>query len=145
MNKRGSERGDSFAWFAIVLMFLAPALLGISYYIPRALYVRNHLQAATDAGCQAAVDSLIVPMFTETGRQSIDPAVLYQQAAVAFNASLADSGRVQFTPSLALQILSPTLVECTASASVASPFPWLPPLRVTTYTVSEMRVRMNLP
>jgi len=138
-------RGNALAWFAVVLLFLAPGLLAISYYIPRALYVRNHLQAATDAGCQAAVDSLLVPLFTETGQQRVNPAVMYQQAALAFNASLADSSQVRFSPSLSLRVLSPTVVECTSSASVASPFPWLPPLRVTGYTISEMRVRMNLP
>lgn len=143
MNKR--ERGNALAWFAVVLLFLVPGLLAISFYVPRALYVRNHIQAATDAGCQAAVDSLIVPIFTESGQQHINPGVMYQQAAIAFNASLADSGQVRFSPSLNLRVLSPTIVECTSSASVASPFSWLPPLRVTAYAISEMRVRMNLP
>lgn len=133
------------AWFAVVLLFLAPGLLAVSYYIPRALYARNHLQAATDAGCQAAVDSLIVPVFTETGQQFINPGVMYQQAAVAFNGSLANASQARFSPSMSLRVVSPTVVECASSASVASPFPWLPPLRVTAYTVSEMRVRMNLP
>lgn len=143
MNRR--LRGNALAWFAVVLLFLAPGLLAVSYYIPRALYVRNHIQAATDAGCQAAVDSLVVPVFSETGQQRINPAVMYQQAAVAFNGSLANASQVRFSPSLNLRVLSPTVVECTSSASVASPFPWLPPLRVTAYTISEMRVRMNLP
>jgi Flp pilus assembly protein TadG len=139
------ERGNTLAWFAIVLLVLTPGLLGISYYIPRALYVRNHLQAATDAACQAAVDSLVVPVFLETGQSRINPAKMYQQAAIAFNGSLSDSGRVRFTPSLRINLRSPTLAECHASATLASLFPWLPPLEISARTQSEMRVRLNLP
>lgn len=139
------ERGNTLAWFAVVLLVLAPGLLGISYYIPRALYVRNHLQAATDAACQAAVDSLVVPIFIETGAARINPGLIYHQAAIAFNQSLRDSGRVRFTPSLNINLLSPTMAECRSSANVASPFPWLPPLEVTAYTMSEMRVQMRIP
>jgi hypothetical protein len=139
------ERGNALAWFAIVLLVLAPGLLGISYYIPRALYVRNHIQAATDAACQAAVDSLVVPIFIETGAARINPYLVYQQAAIAFNQSLQNSGRVRFSPSLNINLVSPTMAECRSSASVASPFPWLPPLEVTAYTMSEMRVQMRIP
>jgi Flp pilus assembly protein TadG len=139
------ERGNALAWFAIVLLMLAPGLLGISYYVPRALYVRNHLQAATDAACQAAVDSLIVPVFLEKGEARIDPGRVYGQAAVAFNQSLQNSGRVHFSPGLSVNLVSPRMAECSSSALVASPFPWLPPLTVTAYTVSEMRVRIIVP
>ena len=91
-----SERGDAMAWMAIVMVFLMLPLMGITMDITRAMYVRGHLQAASDAGCQAAADAMMVPLFMETGEQRIDAGLIYGRAAQVFNATLKDSGKVRF-------------------------------------------------
>jgi hypothetical protein len=79
-------------------------------------------------------------LFTETGEQRIDEGLMYGRAAQVFNATLKDSGKVRFMPALSLRLLTPTSVECTATASVDRLLPSVVPeisLRVS--TVSEMR------
>jgi hypothetical protein len=140
MRPKTSERGDAMAWMAIIMVFLMVPLMGITIDITRAMYVRGHLQAASDAACQAAADAMMVPLFMETGEQRIDEGLMYGRAAQVFNATLKDSGKVRFMPALSLRLLTPTSVECTATASVDRLLPSVVPeisLRVS--TVSEMR------
>ena len=137
---RGSKRGESMAWMAIVMCFLMPPLMGITIDVTRGMYVRTHLQTATDAGCQAAADALNVQLFLDSGVASINEQVMSSQASEVFNATLRDSGKVRFTPSLSLKILTPTSVECTATAPVARFLPSVvPPMNIRVQTVSEMR------
>ena len=143
MNMK-SERGEAMAWMAIVMVFLMVPLMGITIDITRAMYVRGHLQAASDAGCQAAADAMMVPLFMETGEQKIDAGLMVGRAGQVFNATLRDSGQVRFAPTLALRLLTPTSVECTATASVARLLPSVvPEINIRVSTVSEMRARSN--
>jgi len=137
-----SERGNAMAWLAIVMVFLMVPLMGLTMDVTRAMYVRTHLQAASDAGCQAAADSMRVPLFQDSGVQEIDAALMIARAEQVFNATLRDSGKVRFIPSLSLRLLTPTSVECTATASVDRLIPSVvPEIKLRVMTVSEMRAR----
>lgn len=137
-----SERGNAMAWMAIVMVFLMVPLMGITMDVTRAMYVRTHLQAASDAGCQAAADSMKVSLFQDTGVQEINPALMYGRASQVFNATLRDANKVRFAPALKLRLLTPTSVECTATASVDRLIPSVvPEINLRVMTVSEMRAR----
>jgi hypothetical protein len=130
------------AWMAIVMVFLMVPLMGITMDVTRAMYVRTHLQAASDAGCQAAADSMKVPLFLDTGVQEINSALMYGRASQVFNATLRDANKVRFAPALSLRLLTPTSVECTANASVDRLIPSVvPEINLRVQTVSEMRAR----
>lgn len=128
------------AWMAIIMVFLMIPMMGLTVDLTRAMYVRTHLQAANDAGCQAAADSIRVPLFQNTGKQEINASLMYSRAAGVFNATLRDANQVSFSPTLALQLQTPTSVECTASATVERLIPSVVPhINITLKTVSEMR------
>ena len=57
MNVRPLERGQSMAWTAILFSTVLVPLFIFVTYAARAWQVRNLLQEATDAGCQAAADA----------------------------------------------------------------------------------------
>jgi Flp pilus assembly protein TadG len=138
----GSARGNSMAWMAIIMAFLMVPLMGLTMDVTRAMYVRTHLQAATDAGCQAAADSMHVTLFQNTGMRQINASLMYGRAAQVFNATLTDSGKVRFSPALGLRLLTATSVECTATASVERLIPVIvPEMNLTVRTVSDMRAR----
>lgn len=130
------------AWMAIIMAFLMVPLMGLTMDVTRAMYVRTHLQAATDAGCQAAADSMHVTLFQDTGTRQINASLMYGRAAQVFNATLADSGKVRFSPALGLHLLTATSVECTATASVERLIPVIvPEMNLTVKTISDMRAR----
>jgi len=132
--------GDMFAWTAVVVAFLALPLSSLSIDIVRGMYVRTHLQTAADAACQAAADDLDVQAFRSIGVWQIKPGLARSQAAVVFAATLADAGKVKFTPSLSVGFLSPTIAYCQASAAVDRFLPLTPTMRAVVETTSEMRV-----
>jgi len=135
------RRGDVYAWTASLLVFVALPLASLSIDVVRLMYVRTHLQTASDAACQAAADALDVPHFVATGRKRIDRALADVQAQRVFSATLGDAAQVGFEPSLTLSYPSPTSAHCTASASVAHIVPLTPELRAVVETTSEMRTR----
>ncbi len=140
-----SERGGSLAWFAVVMATITAFLAALTIDIPRLGYVRVHLQAANDAACQAAADTLNVPLFRNTGRYEIDDRLMYSQASPVFYATLADSSRIGFGASLSLRLLDTRTVECVATAGVTPLIPVSPTLNTRAYTVSQMRARALLP
>ena len=134
------ERGDMFAYFAILMVFLMLPLSSLAVDIVRAMYVRGHLHTATDAACQAAVSALDAPLFIQTGREQIKPSLARARAGQVFSATLTDAGGVGFSPSISVRIISPKQAYCVATASVARLIPGTPAMNVVTETVSEMRV-----
>lgn len=136
-----SRRGDVYAWVASLLVFVALPLASLSIDVVRLMYVRTHLQAASDAACQAAADALDVPYFVATGRKRINPVLARSQAQRVFYATLRDAARVSFNPTLVLGYPGPTSAHCTASASVAHIVPLTPDMRAVVETTSEMRTR----
>ncbi len=136
-----SRKGDAFAWFATFILVIGIPLSSLSVDVVRMMYVRTHLQTATDAACQAAADALDVPTYIQTSVKRIDPILARVQADREFSATLQDATRVQFTiKSLSLDY--PTLVDahCVASVTVQHIIPMTPPMNVTVQTTSEMRV-----
>ena len=65
-----SRRGDAYAWFATLLVFVFIPLSSLSIDVTRMMYVRGHLQTANDAACQSAADALDVPLFIQTNRKA---------------------------------------------------------------------------
>ena len=139
-NNQKSERGNAMAWMAIIMVFLMVPMMGLSVDVTRSMYVRTHLQAANDAACQAAADSMRVSMFLNSGVREINSSVMVSHAVSVFNATLVDANQVSFAPALSLRLLTPTSVECTATASVARLTPSVvPEINIKLLTVSEMR------
>jgi uncharacterized membrane protein len=133
-------RASALAWNAAVLMFVALPLASLSIDVTRAMYIRTHLQTAADAACQAAANSLDVPTFRETGVQQIDYDLGRSHAGQVFYDTVRDAGQVQYTPSLSVGYLSPTIAYCRASASVGRFLPGTPEMTPLVETTSEMRV-----
>ncbi len=133
-------RASALAWNAAVLMFVALPLASLSIDVTRGMYVRTHLQAAADAACQAAANSLDVPAFRDTGVQQIDYDLGRARAGQVFFDTLRDAGQVRFSPSLSVGYLSPTIAYCSASAPVDRFLPGTPPMTARVETTSEMRV-----
>lgn len=136
-----SRRGDAFAWFAVLMVLVGIPLASLSIDIVRMMYVRGHLQTATDAACQSAADALDAPLFVSTGEKRINTALARSQAAREFSATLQDAGQVRFDiHGLSINFPGPTFAHCVATVSVQHLVPLTPTMRVVVETTSEMRV-----
>jgi len=137
---RQDRRADVWAFIAVALVFIGMPLASLTVDVVRGMYVRTHLQVASDAACQAAADALDVPVFRETGVRQINPSLARYQASSVFYGTLPDASKVGFSPSLSIGFLSSTIVRCRATASVAHLIPLTPPMKAVVETTSEMRV-----
>ncbi len=138
---RNGERGQTMAYFVIVMAFVVIPLAVLTVDIVRALYLQSQLQAAADAACEAAAQALDTPTFIRTGAQQINLGLGASYASQAFSGSVANRGIVGYSPSLTgLSLLSPTVVQCRASAGLRLLIPSSPTLNVRVVAVSEMRV-----
>ncbi len=142
LGKNSRERGNIMAYFAAFLAFVVVPLAALTIDIVRAFYVYTHLQAATDAACEAAAQALDVSTFIRTGTRQIDLGLGTSYASREFAGAVVDQGVVEYSPALSgLRLLSPTIVECRASASLSLFVPAASPsLTVRVASVSEMRV-----
>jgi len=135
-----SRRGDAYAWFATLLVFVFIPLSSLSIDVTRMMYVRGHLQTANDAACQSAADALDVPLFIETSEKRIEPGLARRQAAREFSATLHDAGKIRYTiDGLAIDFPEPTFAHCVATVRVEHIIPLTPEMRVVIETTSEMR------
>ena len=135
-----SRRGDAYAWFATLLVFVFIPLSSLSIDVTRMMYVRGHLQTANDAACQSAADALDVPLFIETNQKRIEPGLANRQAAREFTATLVDADKIRYTiDGLAIDFPAPTFAHCVATAHVEHIIPLTPEMRVVIETTSEMR------
>jgi hypothetical protein len=136
-----SRRGEVFAWAAALMMLVGIPLASLSIDVVRMMYVRGHLQTATDAACQSAADALDVPAFIDSGEKRINTALARSQAAREFSSTLQDAGQVRFDiQGLSINFPSPTSAHCVASVSVDHLVPLTPTMQITVETTSEMRV-----
>lgn len=140
--RRRREQGNIMAWFAAFLAFVVVPLAALTIDIVRAYYVYTHLQAATDAACEAAAQALDVSTFIRTGTRQIDLGLGASNARREFGGAVVDQGVVKYSPSLtSVRLLSPTMVECRATASLTLLVPAVSvDLTVRTASTSEMRV-----
>jgi len=137
-----SRKGDAFAWIASLMLIVGIPLSSLSIDIVRMMYVRSHMQTATDAACQAAADALNVPLYIQTGTKEIDPNLARVQADREFESTLADATKVDYSiTGLALDYPGPVDAHCTASSVVQHIIPMTPPMDVVVQTTSEMRVK----
>lgn len=137
---RNGERGQTMAYFVIVLTFVVIPLAVLTVDIVRALYLQAQLQAAADAACEAAAQALDTPTFVRTGTRQINLGLGASYAAQAFSGTVANKGIVGYSPALTISLLSPTVARCTASAGLKLLIPSSPQLTVRVVAVSEMRV-----
>jgi hypothetical protein len=140
---RRDRRADVWAFLAVALLFVALPLASLTVDVVRDMYVRTHLQVATDAACQAAANSVDAAVFQATGVQHINASLARYQAASVFYGTLADASTFGFTPALAVGFTSPTTAVCQATASVAHLIPLTPPMTAMVETTSQMRVVTN--
>ena len=135
-----SRRGDAYAWFAAMLVFVFIPLSSLSIDVTRMMYVRGHLQTANDAACQSAADALDAPLFVDTNEKRIEPGLARSQAAREFSATLSDAGKIRYTiESFAIDFPDPTFAHCVATAHVEHIIPLTPDMNVVIETTSEMR------
>jgi hypothetical protein len=133
------KRGDIYAWVAALMLFVAVPLASLSIDIVRMMYVRGHLHTATDAACQAAVNTLDASHFTSTGEARIDMGRGRTNAVNIFRATLVDVATVRYTESLVVDFPGPRLAHCTSTAKVDHMIPMTPTMNVVVETTSEMR------
>lgn len=135
-----SRRGDAYAWFASMLVFVFIPLSSLSIDVTRMMYVRGHIQTANDAACQSAADALDVQLFIETNQKRIDPSLARRQALREFSATLTDAGKIRYTiEGFAIDFPAPTFAHCVATAHIDHIIPLTPEMRVVIETTSEMR------
>ena len=137
------RRGDVWAFIAIAMVFIGLPLASLTVDVVRGMYVRTHLQVATDAACQAAADALDTVTFQASGVRQINHSRGRSQAASVFSATLSDAGKVGYSPSLSVGFPSATRALCQATASVSRMIPLTPPMTAVVTTTSEMRVVLN--
>lgn len=134
------ERGSASVYWAVAMFFIIP-LMALSIDMPRALYVRSHLQAATDAACEAAAMAIDVPVFRETGVSKIKYDEAQVWAAREFIATVSDAGIWGYSPALTSVVLeTPLIASCTASASVDPLIPVSPAMNIVVRSTSETRI-----
>ncbi len=136
-----SRRADAFAWFAALMLFVGIPLASLSIDITRMMYVRGHLQTASDAACQAAADALDVPHFIATGDARINAVLGRSQAGQVFGATLIDAEQIGYGYGLGIDFPGPRFAHCTATATVDHIIPMTPAMNIVVETTSEMRVR----
>ena len=136
-----SRRGDVFAWIAALMITVAIPLASLSIDVTRMMYVRGHLQTASDAACQSAADALDVSYFIFTGQKRINIPLAQAQAEREFSSGLADANKVKyFIEGLSIDFPAPTFAHCIASVKVEHLIPMMPPMNIVVSTTSEMRV-----
>ena len=137
------ERGQVMPYMAVFLALVVVPLAVLSVDVVRALYVRTHLQTATDAACEAAAQAIDAAAFRSGGAERINLGLGTGYAQREFAATVAEKGIVGYSPALTgIWLQSPTVVACRAVASVQLLIPAAPvALNVSATSVSEMRVR----
>lgn len=143
MTHKRLERGQVLPYVAVFLALVVVPLAVLAVDVVRALYVRTHLQTATDAACEAAAQAIDAAAFRSSGAERINLGLGAGYAQREFAATVADQGIVGYGPALtAIWLQSPTVVACRATASVHLLIPASPvALNVSAVSVSEMRVR----
>jgi len=128
------------AWWAAFLGFVLAPLMSLAVDITRLLFLRTDLQTSVDAGCEAAALAADTAYFNNTGIHRIHGGRAVSYAAEAFYASAAESEIVQYNPSLTMvSLVSPTVVECGATAGLSPIIPFSPELRVSVSAQAKMR------
>lgn len=135
-----SRKADAYAWFAALMIFVGVPLASLSIDVTRMMYVRGHLQTASDAACQAAVDALDVPHFITTGEARINAGQGRAWGRQVFAATLIDDSQVGYGYGIGIDFPGPKLAHCTATATVDNIIPMTPGMHIVVETTSEMRV-----
>ncbi len=135
------RKADAYAWFAALMMLVGVPLASLSIDVTRMMYVRGHLQTASDAACQAAVDALDVPHFIATGEARINAGQGRSWAGQVFVATLIDADQIGYAHGLAVDFPGPRFAHCSATAIVDHIIPMTPAMNILVETTSEMRVR----
>jgi len=138
---RKCENGYAMPYYAAYLTFVILPLMILTIDIPRALYVRTHLQTATDAACEAAAQALDTRHYMATGEARIHLGTAAGWAAREFSGTVVDQGIVQYQPALtSVRLQGPLIASCTATAEVDTFITGAPPLNIRVASISETRV-----
>ena len=141
VERRDSEYGGVMPLYAYMIIFLVMPLMAMTFDVTRYFYVRTHLQAASDAACEAAAQALDVPYFLETGIGRIDLGMGYGWGQREFNVTVDERALGTYSPAITdMHLVGPRKVSCTAIAEVPAVIPITPVMEPEVYTVSELRV-----
>ena len=140
VRRKLSQAGLSMAWWAAFMGFVLAPLMSLAVDITRLLFLRTDLQTSVDAGCEAAALAADTAYFNITGNHRIHGGRAVSYAAEAFYASAAEADIVQYNPSLtSVTLISPTVVECGATAGLSPFIPISPELKVNVKSQARMR------
>lgn len=138
-----NRKGYAMAYVVLLIGVVGVPMLILSVEIARAMYVEGLIQAAVDAACEASVNAVDVPFFLEYGELRLIQGDADTLAQNEFASNVSNSNIVNYNPSLAgLIFLSPTLVECHASASLEWLLPGIPGLTVNVDSLSQVKAQV---
>lgn len=135
--------GYAMAYVVLFISLVGLPLMLLSVEIVRAMYVEGLVQAAADSACEAAVQAVDLPYFLEYGVLQILPGDASALAQSEFASTVADYGIMNYNPSLSgLVFLSPTLVQCNASAAMEWLLPGIPDLTLNVSALSQVKAQV---
>ncbi len=130
------------AYTAMLMLVVGLPMMTMTSEIVRMLFVDVHIQAAVDAACAAASQAVDLPHFILTGEVLIDGNMAAANAQREFDATVANAGINQYSPSLSgLSIVDGTKVFCDATASMTWMIPGIAPVTLTASSAAEARAR----
>ncbi len=136
------KKGNVMPYIVFLVALLIIPLMVMTMEITRAMYVNVHLQAATDAACNAATQAANVPSFIQTGNLVINISDGRTYAYREFNSTVSDSTLRRYSPTLtAVDLITNTTVSCEAVAQMDWILPGVPPLVLHVGSLSEIMAR----
>jgi hypothetical protein len=141
-NFFSNKRGYAMSYTAMLMAVVGLPMLTLTSEITRMLFVDVHLQAAVDAACAAASQAVDVPYFILTGEVVIDANNAAGNAQREFDATVANAGINQYSPSLSgLSIVDNTKVYCDGTAVMTWMVPGIAPVNLSASSAAEARAR----
>jgi hypothetical protein len=138
-----NRKGYVMAYVTILIGTISIPMLILSVEIVRAMYVEVQLQAAVDAACEAAIQAVDVSFFIHNGVLQIDLGAASTYAQREFNATVINHNIINYNPSLSgISLLTPTLVQCSSSATIQWLLPGIPALTLHANSLSQARVSL---
>ena len=137
------RKGYAMAYVALFIGLVGLPLMLLSVEIVRAMYVEGLVQAAVDAACEAAVQAVDVEYFIANGVLRINPGDATGLAQNEFASNVTNYNIANYNPSLSgLNFLSPTLVQCNASAVMEWLLSGIPGLVLNVDSLSQVKAQV---
>ena len=137
------RRGYAMAYVVLFIGLVGLPLMLLSVEVVRAMYVESLVQTAVDAACEASVQAVDVLLFIQTGELIIVPSDANALAQSEFASNVTNYSIANYSPSLApLTFVTPTVVQCNASAMMEWLLPGIPGLTLNVDSLSAVKAHM---